>query len=90
MDLYLLYESNGTYNDVKVWYNLSRTSGVLVSLVDDSWFPSQLPDNSPNKTWYPYAYMLAPGFNYQEEIDKLATKSTYFPAPVQFILIRKK
>lgn len=90
VDLYLLYENNtGQYEQVKLWANLSRTQGVLVQLIDDSWYPSQLPDNSANKTWKPYAYVLSPGRNYQEEIDKLATSETYFPAPVQFTLIRK-
>ncbi|ORY92199.1 hypothetical protein BCR43DRAFT_497956 [Syncephalastrum racemosum] len=89
IDLYLLYENNtGQYEQLKLWANLPRTQGVLVQLIDDSWYPSQLPDNSANKTWKPYAYVLSPGRNYQEEIDKLATSETYFPAPVQFTLIQ--
>ncbi|KAI7883333.1 hypothetical protein K492DRAFT_51871 [Lichtheimia hyalospora FSU 10163] len=84
INLYLLYESDGTYTSVKEWKGLPRSPGSFVQQVDDSWFPSQLPDNSANKTWQPYAYVLTDGYEYQQEIEN----DYNFPKPVQFTLIQ--
>ncbi|CDH54665.1 predicted protein [Lichtheimia corymbifera JMRC:FSU:9682] len=84
INLYLLYESDGTYTSVKEWKGLPRSPGSFVQQVDDSWFPSKLPDNSANKTWQPYAYVLTDGYEYQQEIEN----DYNFPKPVQFTLIQ--
>lgn len=64
---------------------MPRLPGTLVTQVDDSWFPSQLADNAPNKTWNPFFFILTDGYNIQEEIQEGST----FPPPVRFTLIRK-
>lgn len=84
--MYLLYQSpNGTFETVKKWDDVPRLPGSLVTQVDDSWFPSRLPDNAPNKTWNPFFFILTDGYNIQEEIQEGST----FPPPVRFTLIRK-
>ena len=75
---------NDEYTSIKNWTNQPLQPGTIVQLIDDTWFPSLLPDNSPNKTWEPYLYVITNGHDYREEI----AYDYNFPAPVQFKLIR--
>ncbi|KAI8365906.1 uncharacterized protein BYT42DRAFT_145201 [Radiomyces spectabilis] len=87
--LYLLHLEDDEYKPIKVWSDLQRTRGVLVQQVDDSWFPEpQLPDNSPNKSWTMYAYMLGPDVDLQEELAKIPSKASFYPVPTNFTLIQ--
>lgn len=80
-----MYQSqNGTFQTVKKWDDVPRLPGTLVTQVDDSWFPSPLPDNAPNKTWNPFFFVVTDGYNIQELQD-----DSTFPPPVRFTLIRK-
>ncbi|KAI7864346.1 hypothetical protein BDF14DRAFT_1884373 [Spinellus fusiger] len=88
VDLYLLYLNNTQYTTIKVWAGLPNAQGVLVNQVDDSWFPSLLPDNSPNKSWAMTVYMLGSGANLQAELAKIPTKETLYPLPTNFTLIQ--
>ncbi|KAG0167718.1 hypothetical protein DFQ30_005732 [Apophysomyces sp. BC1015] len=87
--LYLLElnDSSG-YLPVKTWTNVRRTRGVLVQQVDDSWFPTQLPDNSPNRSWTMFTYMLGPDADLQQELAKIPNNENFYPVPKNFTLIQ--
>ncbi|KAI7883104.1 hypothetical protein K492DRAFT_205651 [Lichtheimia hyalospora FSU 10163] len=85
INLYLLYQStNGTFEMVKKWDDIPRLPGSLVTKVDDSWFPTPLADNAPNKTWHPSFFIVTDGYNIQEELQD----GSIFPPPVRFTLIQ--
>ncbi|KAI9266900.1 hypothetical protein BDA99DRAFT_558925 [Phascolomyces articulosus] len=84
VNVHLLYMIDNEYTSIKNWTNQPLSPGTIVEQIDDSWFPSLLPDNSPNKTWEPYIYVLTDGHDYREEI----AYDYNFPAPVQFKLIQ--
>ncbi|KAI8886399.1 hypothetical protein K501DRAFT_331205 [Backusella circina FSU 941] len=89
VDLYVLKKNeSGDYTPQKTWTGLQTSVGVSVQLVDDSWFPSSIPDNSPNITWTMYAYVVGAGYDIQSDLDKISTSHNYFPAPQSFTLIQ--
>lgn len=91
MDLYLLYQpTEGTYQVVKSWPGLDRSTGVLVQHIDDTWYPSPLKNTSANVTWSMYFYVCGANYNIQDDFDLIPTSHNYFPAPQIFTLIRKK
>ncbi|KAI9319483.1 hypothetical protein BX666DRAFT_1926444 [Dichotomocladium elegans] len=84
INLHILYIEGHNYTSQKQW-PVSRLIGSFVQQVDDTWFPSLLPDNTPNKTWHPSAYLIPDGYNIQDQIDN----NYYdFPEPVNFTLIQ--
>ncbi|KAI8140885.1 hypothetical protein BJV82DRAFT_519253, partial [Fennellomyces sp. T-0311] len=86
VNVHLLYMIDNQYTSVKNWTGLALSPGTVVELIDDTWFPSLLPDDSVNKTWNPYIYVITDGHDYLQEIVEYSNYN--FPAPVQFTLIR--
>ncbi|KAI9497432.1 hypothetical protein BDB00DRAFT_623232 [Zychaea mexicana] len=84
VNVHLLYMIDDEYTSIKNWTDQALSPGTIVELVDDTWFPSLLPDNSANKTWEPYIYVITDGYDYREEIEY----DYNFPAPIQFQLIQ--
>ncbi|KAG2227681.1 hypothetical protein INT45_004723 [Circinella minor] len=84
VNVHLLYMIDNEYTSIKNWTNQPLQPGTIVQLIDDTWFPSLLPENSANKTWEPYVYVITNGHDYREEI----AYDYNFPAPVQFKLIQ--
>ncbi|KAI8340183.1 hypothetical protein BC941DRAFT_419646 [Chlamydoabsidia padenii] len=82
-----LLQQNGTdsYQEIKS-FDVVHAVGVQVVLIDNSWYPSLLPDNSPNVTRIVYAYLIGSGVDLQQE---LANTLSLYPRPSQFTLIRK-
>ncbi|KAG1040605.1 hypothetical protein G6F43_012256 [Rhizopus delemar] len=90
VDLYLLYSPNttGDYTSVKTWTNLEKSIGILVPLVDDSWYPETLQDNSPNVSWTMYFYLVGAGYDIQTDLAKIPSGQNQFPPPQSFTLIQ--
>ncbi|KAI8887306.1 hypothetical protein K501DRAFT_283410 [Backusella circina FSU 941] len=89
IDLYLLHlNDSGYYQTQKLWPSLSTAVGVSVQLVDDSWYPVSIKDNSPNVSWTMYAYVAGAGYDIQSDLAKISTSHNYFPAPQSFTLIQ--
>ncbi|KAL0086106.1 hypothetical protein F4703DRAFT_1853940 [Phycomyces blakesleeanus] len=88
LDLYLLYYNNTQYTTIKTWPDLTNTQGALVQQVDKTWFPTQLPDNSPNRSWTMTMYMLGAGVDLETELSKIDTSETLYPLPTAFTLVQ--
>lgn len=43
---------------IKSWFNLTNTTDSLTVKVTDDWFPTTLPNDTSNKTWTMYAFLL--------------------------------
>ena len=87
----MLYSPNttGDYTSVKTWPNLEKSIGILVPLIDDSWYPETLQDNSPNVSWTMYFYLVGAGYDIQTDLAKIPSGQNQFPPPQSFTLIRK-
>ncbi|KAI9018689.1 hypothetical protein CLU79DRAFT_836969 [Phycomyces nitens] len=88
LDLYLLYYNNTQYTTIKTWPDLTNTRGALVQQVDNTWFPTQLPDNSPNTSWTMTMYILGAGVDLETELAKIDTSETLYPLPTSFTLVQ--
>ncbi|KAI9243700.1 hypothetical protein BY458DRAFT_530358 [Sporodiniella umbellata] len=88
LDLHLLLLDNGVYQSVKNWTGLAKTVGVLVPRVDDTWFPSLLPENSPNVSRTMYFFIVGAGVDIQEDLEKMPSSQSQFKPPVSFTLIQ--
>ncbi|CAO0796615.1 unnamed protein product [Mucor circinelloides] len=89
LDLYLLYQpTEGTYEVIKTWPGQERTKGVLVQHIDNSWYPSQISDNSPNVSWTMYFYIVGADYDIQTDLALIPTQHNFFPVPQIFTLIQ--
>ncbi|KAI8384729.1 uncharacterized protein BYT42DRAFT_272296 [Radiomyces spectabilis] len=89
LDLYLLDFQHNEYRTLKKWTGLQRTKGLLIQAVDDSWFPSPAPNNSPDRVYTLYLYLLASNITLERELRKLTLRESFYPAPQTLTLIRK-
>ncbi|CAO3615144.1 unnamed protein product [Mucor hiemalis] len=91
LDLYLLYQ-NGTsstsYQTIKTWPALDKSKGTLVPLIDNSWYPSPIADNSQNVSWTMYFYIVGANYDIQTDLDLIPSAHNFFPAPQPFTLIQ--
>ncbi|CAO3633737.1 unnamed protein product [Cunninghamella blakesleeana] len=83
LSFYILQKSDTEYKEIKK-IDVEHALGVKVVLIDDSWYPSQLPPNSPNVSIPVYGYLIGDSTNLQEE---LANSQSFFPKPISFTLI---
>ncbi|KAF1807783.1 hypothetical protein FB192DRAFT_1357453 [Mucor lusitanicus] len=89
LDLYLLHQpTEGTYEVIKTWPGQERTKGVLVQHIDNSWYPSQISDNSPNVSWTMYFYIVGADYDIQTDLALIPTQHNFFPVPQIFTLIQ--
>ncbi|CEP09643.1 hypothetical protein [Parasitella parasitica] len=87
LDLYLLHQpTTGNYSVIKSWPGQERTKGVLVQHIDDSWYPSQISDNSPNVSWAMYFYIVGADYDIQTDLALIPTQHNFFPVPQIFTL----
>ncbi|KAI8642756.1 hypothetical protein BD408DRAFT_432015 [Parasitella parasitica] len=87
LDLYLLHQPTaGNYSVIKSWPGQERTKGVLVQHIDDTWYPSQIRDNSPNISWVMYFYIVGADFDIQTDLALIPTQHNFFPVPQIFTL----
>ncbi|ORX55013.1 hypothetical protein DM01DRAFT_1335305 [Hesseltinella vesiculosa] len=85
LSFYILQQiGNGSYQTIKS-VNVQTASGIQVELIDDSWFPSVLPNNSPNVTRQVSAYIVG---STVDPANELANPLSIYPAPVPFIMIQ--
>ncbi|CAO3635338.1 unnamed protein product [Mucor fragilis] len=89
LDLYLLHQpTEDTYEVIKTWPGQERTKGVLVQHIDDSWYPSQISDNSANVSWTMYFYIVGADYDIQTDLALIPTQHNFFPVPQIFTLIQ--
>lgn len=67
---------------------MSKDKGILVTHIDDSWYPTQLNDNSPSVSVTMYMYIVGAGYDIYKDLDLIPTEHNFFPAPQSFTLIR--
>ncbi|KAI8095728.1 hypothetical protein BDF21DRAFT_406581 [Thamnidium elegans] len=90
LDLYLLYKnsSNDEYVPIKNWTGLDKDSGIIVPEIDDSWYPTELAENSASITLNVYMYIVGAGYDIYTDLDLIPTDHNFFPAPQPFTLIQ--
>lgn len=91
LDLYLLYQngtSSTTYQTIKTWPALDKSKGTVVPLIDDSWYPAPIADNSQNVSWTMYFYIVGANYDIQSDLDLIPSSHNFFPAPQPFTLIQ--
>ncbi|ORZ13752.1 hypothetical protein BCR42DRAFT_419012, partial [Absidia repens] len=86
LTFYLLQQndSSSDYQQIKS-FDVVHAVGVQVVLVDDSWYPSILPANSPNVTRTVFTYLIGSGVDLQQELDN---SLSLYPRPSQFTMIQ--
>lgn len=72
-----------------MWPGLEKSKGIIVPLVDNSWYPTALPDNSPNISLSMFFYIVGSGYDIQTDLDLIPSAHNFFPVPQPFTLIRK-
>ncbi|ORZ23656.1 hypothetical protein BCR42DRAFT_139943 [Absidia repens] len=86
LTFYVLQQnSTSNYQQIKS-FDVVHAVGVQVVLIDDSWYPSLLANNSPNVTRAVFAYLIGSGVDLQTE---LSNSLSIYPRPTRFTLIRK-
>ncbi|KAI8994585.1 hypothetical protein BDB01DRAFT_198737 [Pilobolus umbonatus] len=88
IDVHLLQLNEGVYTSIKNWSRLETVSGILVPLVDDTWYPTPLPDNTPNVTWTMYMYIIGADLSIDSDIYRIPQGLNQFPTPQRFTLIQ--
>ncbi|OBZ86001.1 hypothetical protein A0J61_05955, partial [Choanephora cucurbitarum] len=89
LDLYLLYHPNDSeWQPVLKWSGLDKSKGVLVTHVNDSWYPAPLASNTSNVTWTMQLYLTGSDYDYQSDLDLIPSSHNYFPVPRPFTLIQ--
>ncbi|KAI8056511.1 uncharacterized protein B0P05DRAFT_559973 [Gilbertella persicaria] len=89
LDLYLLYQPNDSaWEAVLEWTGLDKTKGVMITHVNDSWYPAPIANNAPNVTWTMYLYLVGSGYDYQSDLALISSRHNFFPVPQSFTLIQ--
>ncbi|KAI9358973.1 hypothetical protein BD770DRAFT_442690 [Pilaira anomala] len=90
LDLHLLYKnsSDEEYKSIKNWTDLSKDKGILVTHIDDSWYPTIPSDNSPSVSFTMYMYIVGAGYDIYTDLNLIPTEHNFFPAPQSFTLIQ--
>ncbi|KAI9299855.1 hypothetical protein BJ944DRAFT_40355 [Cunninghamella echinulata] len=83
LSFYILQLHGDQYKEIKK-INVEHALGVQVVQIDDSWYPSLLPPNSPNVSLTVHAYLVGDSTDVFQE---LGNSLSFFPRPTQFTLI---
>lgn len=85
LTFYLLQQNGSSdYQQIKS-FDVVHAVGVQVVLVDDTWYPSPLPANSPNVTRTVFTYLIGSGVDLHQELDNALS---LYPRPSRFTMIQ--